>query len=271
MRATIIHETKHITAFGTRIKLGFPLEDLSWEEGMARNIEELYSRTFYGTQAKANTGYAASLQCDLRYNQPSNFQCFGRPLLMLRAMDNLYNYFGNPEQLTPLGRPFAGEGTFYGSAWSIERWANDLFGSSESQFLKNWMVNPTTGVLNLEAQNPGHTWEEMMGEWSLAMYLDDAPGWAPTNPHLQFLSWNLPDLFAGMAVDVPGLYPRANPFNPHLQTFGNFGPVSIDLTGGGLTYFEISGTQTARQLFEVRGFSGGDPPSTIRVAIARVH
>ena len=272
MRATVIHETKHITAFGTRLlTLGLPLEELAWEEGMARNAEELYARTFYGTQAKANTGYLASLHCDLRFNQPSNQQCFGRPLLMLRAIDNLYNYFGNPEQLTPLGRPFSGEGTFYGSAWSVERWANDLFGTSESQFLKDWMVSPVTGVLNLEARNPGHSWDEMMGEWSLAMYLDDAPGFSPTNPHLRFLSWNIPDLFTGMSADVPGLYARANPFNPHLQSFGNFGPTNVDLVGGGVTYFEISGGQSARQLFEIRGFTGGDPPPTIRVAIARVQ
>ena len=272
MRATIIHETKHITAFGTRLlTLGLPLEELAWEEGMARTAEELYARTFYGTQAKANTGYVASLYCDLRFNQLSNQQCFGRPLLMLRAIDNLYNYFGNSEQLTPLGRPFGGEGTFYGSAWSVERWANDLFGTSESQFLKDWMVSPVTGVLNLEARNPGHSWDEMMGEWSLAMYLDDASGFSPTNPHLRFLSWNIPDLFAGMSTDVPGLYARANPFNPHLQSFGNFGPTNVDLVGGGVAYFEIAGAQSTRQLFEIRSFTGGDPPSTIRVAIVRVQ
>ena len=272
MRATVIHEVKHITAFGTRLlALSLPLEELSWEEGMARTAEELYSRTFYGTQAKANTGYLASLYCDLRFNQPTNPTCFGRPQLMLRAIDNLYTYFGNTEQLTPLGRPFAGEGSFYGSAWSIERWANDLFGTSESQFLKDWMVSPVTGVQNLEARSPGLTWEVMMGEWSLAMYQYDAAGFSPTNPHLRFLSWNIPDLFAGLSVDVPSLYARRNPFNPHLQSFGNFGPTTVILNGGGVSYFEINGAQSARQLFEIRSFTGGDPPSTIRVAIARVQ
>ena len=272
MRATVIHEVKHITAFGTRLlTLNLPLEELSWEEGMARNAEELYSRTFYGTAAKGNTGYLASLYCDLRFKQSTDPTCFGRPQLMLRAIDNLYTYFGNTEQLTPLGRPFGGEGSFYGSAWSIERWANDLFGTSESQFLKDWMVSPVTGVQNLEARNPGHSWEEMMGEWSLAMYQYDASGFSPTNPHLRFLSWNIPDLFAGLSVDVSSLYGRRNPFNPHLQSFGNFGPTTVILNGGGVSYFEINGTQSARQLFEIRGFAGGDPPSTIRVAIARVQ
>ncbi len=272
IRATVIHEVKHITAFGTRLlTLSLPLEELSWEEGMARNAEELYSRTFYGTAAKANTGYLASLYCDLRFTQSTNQACFGRPLLMLRAIDNLYTYFGNTEQLTPLGRPFGGESSFYGSAWSIERWANDLFGTSESQFLKDWTVSPVTGVQNLEARNPGHSWEEMMGEWSLAMYQYDAAGFSPTNPHLRFLSWNIPDLFAGLSVDVPSLYPRRNPFNPHLQSFGNFGPTTVILNGGGVSYFELNGTQSARQLFEIRSFTGGDPPSTIRVAIARVQ
>ena len=47
IRPTIVHEVKHISAYAGRTLNGLTLEDLAWEEGMARNAEELYARTFY--------------------------------------------------------------------------------------------------------------------------------------------------------------------------------------------------------------------------------
>lgn len=280
IRATVIHEVKHITAFGERISRNLPFEELSWEEGMARNIEELYARTFYGTAQRGNVTYQQSLYCDVRYTTASLPQCLNRPLLMLRHFDNLYNYANNAELLTPLGRPFAGDATFYGTAWSVERWANDQFGASESQFLKDFTVSPATGPQNIEART-GRPWEESLGEWSLAMYLGGhADFTSANNPRIAFPGYNLTDIYAGMCADLgpctnPGnpqqLYPKANPFSPRLVTFGNFTSTIGSLVGGGVSYFELSGTQTAKQLIEIRSFAGGDPPSTVRVAIVRLQ
>jgi Bacterial Ig-like domain (group 2) len=278
MRPTLIHEVKHITAFGERIAHNLPLEDLSWEEGMARNAEELYARTFYGTQAKQNTGYAASIGCDVQYANAAS-PCANRPLLMLRHFDALYTYLGAPEIVSMLGRTYATDYTFYASAWSVERWANDIFGTSDSQFLKNWTLSSVTGVANLEAQT-GQPWEQSLGEWSLAMYTDQMPGFTPVSPHLQFLSWNLPDIWAGMCADLgpctnpnnpSQLYPRNTPFNPVFEAFGNFTVSLTTLEGGSFTLFDISGAQLARQLIEIKSTSGGDPPSTVRVAIVRIQ
>lgn len=277
MRATIIHEVKHITSFAERTARGLPFEDASWEEGMARNAEELYARTFYGTQARQNTGYNASIGCDLRFTSTVP-PCANRPVLMMRHFDGLESFFAFPELYSPLGRTFTADQTIYASAWSIERWANDQFATSESQFLKDFTVNAAIGVQNLEART-GRPWEEMLGEWSLGMYLDDEPGFTPVNTHLMMPSWNLPDIWRGLCNDLGPCanpnnpmqsYPRASPFQPHPLSFGAF-TVGESIVGGSFSIFELTGPQTGTQVIELRSQSGGDPPPTIRLAIVRVQ
>jgi hypothetical protein len=278
MRPTVVHEVKHITAFVQRISRNLTLEDLSWEEGMARNAEELYARTFYGTQAKQNTGYAASVGCDVLYTV-SPGPCANRPLLMLRHFDALYTYLGSPELVSMLGRAYAQDFTFYASAWSMQRWANDLFGTNESQFLKDWTVSPVTGVANFEART-GQPWEVSLGEWSLAMFVDDLPNFTPANPHLRFPSWNLHDIWLGMCSDLgpcsdpnnpTQIYPSGTPFNPRQVTYGNFSVNVTTLEGGAFAMFNLSGVQSAKQLIELRSPNGGDPPGTVRIAIVRIQ
>ena len=88
---------------------------------------------------------------------------------MLRHFDALYAYLASPEIVSMLGRVSPTDFTFYASAWSVERWANDIFSTSEGQFLKDWTVSSVTGVANLEARTGGQPWEQSLGEWSLAM------------------------------------------------------------------------------------------------------
>jgi hypothetical protein len=169
-----------------------------------------------------------------------------------------------------LGPAFSGDFTFYASAWAVERWANDIFSTSESQFLKDWTSSVPTGVLNLEART-GQSWEQSLGEWSLAMYTGSIPGFVPVNPHLRFPSWNLPDIWQGMNGAFPASYPAPNPFNPHFEAYGNFSVTLSALPGGGFTIFDLSGTQPSRQLIQLQSVTGGDPPPTIRIAIVRIQ
>jgi uncharacterized protein YjdB len=269
IRPTIVHEVKHIAAYAERMLNGLTLEDLSWEEGMARNAEELYARTFYNNAlAKQNIGYAASIGCDIQFKTGPP-PCADRPDLMLRHFDALYSYFQSPGGVSMLGPTFAEDVTFYASAWAVERWANDIFSTSESQFLKGWTLSNVTGVANLEART-GQPWEQSLGEWSLAMYAGSIPGFVPANPHLRFPSWNLPDIWQGMNTDLRSIYPAPNPFNPRFETYGDFS-ANLTLQGGGFTILDLSGPQPAKQLIQLQSVNGGDPPGTIRIAIVRIQ
>ncbi len=278
IRPTVMHEVKHIATFAQRISKNLALEDQSWEEGMARNAEELYARSLYGTGAKQNTGYAATIGCDVRFGSAPP-PCANRPLLMLRHFDGMYTYLAAPDLVSMLGKTYATDQTYYASAWAVERWANDLFSTSEAQFLKDFTLSSVTGVANLEART-GQSWEQTLGEWSLAMYVDDLPGFTPANPHLQFLSWNLHDIWLGMCTDLgpcanpnntSQLYPSSSPFNARRISYGNFNVTVTTLQGGAFSLFDLSGSQSAKQLIELRSVNGGDPPSTVRIAIVRIQ
>jgi hypothetical protein len=214
--------------------------------------------------------------CDLHLSTAP--QCAGFPVLMLRHFDGLYQFLQTPEFLTVLGRASPSDFTFYGTAWSIVRWLMDQYATSESTFMSQLVQSPLTGVANLEARVPGHPWEEIFGEWALALFTDDYPGVTFANPRLKFPSWNVRDEFQGMCNDLGScsanststLYPLAYPLAARPTSFGAFDTQVSFLNSGTFTSWLLSGPQLAPQLLALRGFSGGDPPAQIRVAIVRV-
>ena len=283
MRATVVHEVKHIAAFAERRARGLSLDpllnDIAWEEGMARIAEELYARTFYQAGPRADLRYAATIGCDLTF-QNVGAPCQDRPVLMQRHFEALFGALAASQTLSPLGRSSTTDVSFYASAWSLLRWAADHYSTSEALFLSTLTLSSTTGVAALEARTPGHGWEELLGEWSLAMYLDNLPGFTPENARLAFPSWNLRNVFYGLCADLGPCttptnaatpYPRPIPQQPRALSFGNFSATMTGIVGGGYALFEIGGTQTARQLLELKSPSGADAPPTVRIAIVRVQ
>jgi hypothetical protein len=279
IRSTIIHEAKHITAFGERITRNLGFEELWVEEGTARHAEELFARGIYGVPWKGNTGYLNSVYCDVRPASASAPQCAGRPVLMLRHFDALYQYLQGPEQFSVVGRVAPGDATFYASAWSIIRWAIDHYATTEAAFLSGMVQGSLTGVPSLEART-GRSWEEMFGEWALTLYADDYPGVTFANTRLRFPTWNLRDEFHGMCVDfgpcqnagnVSNIYPLEFPLVPRPLSFGTFADTVNFLNAATFTMRSLNGAQSVPQLLEVRGIGVGDPPPQLRIAIMRVQ
>ena len=279
IRSTIIHESKHLTAFGERFARNLDFEELWLEEGTARHAEEQYARGIYGVAWKGNTDYLHSVYCDVRPANPSAPQCAGRPVLMLRHFDALYQYLQGPEQYAMIGRVAPGDATFYATAWSMVRWAMDHYATTESAFLSAMVQGAQVGVANLEART-GRSWEEMFGEWALTMYADDYPGVTFANPRVRFPTWNLRDEFRGLCVDfgpcqnsgnVQNVYPLEYPLVPRPLSFGNFADTVNFLNAATFTMRSLNGTQLVPQLLEVRGIGVGDPPPQLRIAILRVQ
>lgn len=277
IRGTIIHEVKHITSFAWRLSQNTAFEELWLEEGTARHAEEQLARALEGTTWKGNADYRSSLYCEIR---PEDATCGGRPILMLRHFDNLYQYLQAPDIYTMFGRTGIADATFYGTSWSIVRWMIDHYATSESSFLLPLVQSTKSGVANLEARVSGHIWEEMYGEWALALYADDYPGVTFANGRLKFSSWNTRDVFAGLCADLgpctnpastKNLYPVAYPFTPRRVPFGAFSTTVSALAAGSFSSWLISGSQAAPQLLDLRGAAGGDPPGQVRLAIVRIQ
>lgn len=265
IRATLVHEAKHITSFAERFSRGAAFEESWLEEGTALHAEELWSRGPYGSAWKGNTAYATSLYCDVRQ---ALAECADRPFVMLGHFTLLYDYLASVETLTPLGRSGAGDYSYYGSAWAFVRWVIDQHAASDAAFLKPLVQGTATGLENVALQT-GRPFAELIGDWSLAMAVDDYPNVSVARRELAFPSWQTRDIFESMSRDYQG-FPRAVPLATRPVTFGSFSG-DVTLRGGTAAIFELSGTQTATQLLELRSILGGAPPANIRIAVVRVQ
>jgi hypothetical protein len=273
MRATTLHEVKHITSFGERIARagsGGPVWEESWlEESTARVAEEMYGRTQFGYAQQGNTGYRASVQCEL---QPGvGAECPGKPMVMWKHFSALLDYYAATETLTPLGRGTPTDWSFYASGWLLVRWAADQHAGTESAFFRALTQETSLrGVANLQART-GRAWPEMLAEWTLATAVDDLPGFAPANTRLRHPSWNTRDIFAGLNRSYPTSFPRPFPLATRPVGFGSWVAEVPGVRAGSAAFFELSGTATGPQALELRGAGGAALPPTLRMAIVRVQ
>jgi hypothetical protein len=251
------------------------LEDVWLEEGTAMLSEELFSRTITGAQWKGNTPYGSAsapnfLYCEVR--RPGTNGCSSdSPRIMLDHFAWLYDYYSDVENRTMLGS-VNGDGSFYGSAWLFVRWLIDQY-SSDPVFLKALVAEPhLTGVSNIVAR-AGRPFDELLGDFTLALALDDRPGFAPGRTQLTEPSWNIYDNFAGLSADFSsqGFFVNPAPLRTHPFGFGDFSADVQILRPGTAAFFEISGTQAAKQLIDLHSLGGGAADPALRVGIVRVE
>ncbi|HUQ20591.1 MAG TPA: Ig-like domain-containing protein [Gemmatimonadaceae bacterium] len=267
--STIIHEAKHLTSFATKLAQpgfpgGTPPEDGWLEESSAEIAQELLDRVDFSFSPKTNVDYASTIAKEVR---PSS----GLPMNMLNAFGWLYKYVANSEGLSVVGSTAPGDVTFYGSGWAFLRWAIDTYATSEPAFLTAMTGDVSHfGMANIE-NITGKSFPQLLSEYSLALVLDDYPGFTPTDSRYSFPSWNLRQVFAGLNADFQSSFPSVAPLNMHSNAFGKFSFDVSSVRGGGFSVLELSGTQTSRQLLEFKGSNGGSLPGALRVNIVRVQ
>ena len=283
VRSTVIHESKHIASMAARVANAAPAYEASWlEEATARHAEELWAReVVYDLPWKGNSGYGSSdspvnLYCDAR--PAGRPECEANPrgpaAIMQRHFASLYTLrFGqNGRLLSPFGAtPSDNASYFYAVGWSLIRYAIDHHGVSEADFLTALTQSTDSGATNL-AQRTGVTTDRLLGGWALALAVDDYPGLTDPSPETQMPTWDLRSIFAGLNEDFPGIYSLAYPNQPTNLSFGSFGPTNVTtLYGGGVLWYQMSGTQTKPQLLRLLGNGGTALGNTVRLAVARVQ
>lgn len=281
VRATFIHESKHVASQAARAAKDAPYE-VGWlEEGTARIAEELWARkSIYDVPWKGNTGYGSAasprgIYCDVR---PGWSECAGprQPAsAMQRHFSTLHTflYAANSRLLSPFGATASDSGSYYYAiSWSLIRYAIDRYGASDADFLTALTDSTSTGAANL-VERSGVPLERLLGGWALALAVDDYPGMTTPSADVQIPTWNFRGIYAGLHSDFPGTYPMAypGPVGPDLS-FGSLAPGDVTaLRGGGVQLYHLSGTETQAQLLRLQGNGGGAPPPTLRLAIVRVQ
>lgn len=275
MRATFIHEVKHISSNANRFANGASSLEVLWlEEATAHIAEELWARQLFGYAQNDNVQYDPNVRCEVNINDAS---CEGAPLAVFSNFVFLYDYLVENESRTPLGPAPAGsnDATFRGSGWLLTRWAIDHSGSAEDAFLTALNMETTlVGTENI-ADKVGRPWEAILADWSLANAADDDPNATVSRAELTHPSWDTRDVFSGMNSDFcssQNFFCQSPPLSPRALSFGDFlESVSGGVPGGTAAVFEISGSQGAKQLLELRASGGGAPPSSLRIAVVRVE
>ena len=271
-RTVIIHEAKHLVAYAHRFQRanGAPvasdLEDSWLEEAGAMVAEELWARTVYGYAQRSNATYRASLYCEVR---PSGWPECGpdvKPRAMFDHFGFLYEYQLEIERRTPLGQTDSDDFSWYGSSWSLLRHAIDHSGVAEDVFLKTLTQEVSIhGVQNLQARS-GIAFPDLVTDWTLTLALDDRPGFTASRPQLTQPSWNLNNIFAGLFADFGNQGILQNPMAVRNVPFGNFAVNVAALRGGTMAVFEITGTQSGRQMLELRTTT----PGNLRLTFVRL-
>lgn len=276
IRSTIAHELKHIVSFAGRIVRNQPLEEPWLEEATARHAEELFARARLGFTATADIGYAA-LDCEVRVLR-GDADCADTPRTMLPHFEGLWDFLNTPAALSPLGPVTLGDVSFYGSGWSLTRWAIDHAGRSEDLVLSQLMASGLSGVANLEAR-VGRSWDDMLARWSLAL-IAESRGTVAVDPTLRFPSWNLANAFGGLCTHIGqcGAGPRGErfsrpqPIRTIAASAAAFSLTLPEIVPGGFAAIDVApGGAGTRRLLRLRGTTTSFLPPNTRLAILRIE
>ncbi|HKY98121.1 MAG TPA: IPT/TIG domain-containing protein, partial [Gemmatimonadaceae bacterium] len=284
IRATFIHESKHVASMSARVNNNAAFFEAPWlEEGSARMAEEMWAReAVYNIPWKGNYGYGSSsdpknIYCDVR---PGFAECMTNtraPVSILqRHFSSMYTAMlaQNGRLLSPFGATASDNASYwYAMSWSLIRYAIDQYGASDAAFLTALTNSTATGTDNLTAR-AGVSLSQLLGGWALSLAADDYPGLASPAGISQNKTWNLRNIYQGFNADFSGggQFTSVYPAIPVPVTFGSFNTAAITtMRGGGVLWYEFSGTQTANQLLRLQSNLGGAPSSDLRVAIVRVQ
>lgn len=281
VRSTFIHEAKHSTAFSSRVSKGAGFEAAWLEEGSARMSEEMWGReTVYNIGWKTDYGYGSAgdpknIYCDVR---PTTAACLTNTRAPVNNMNRHFNslytemFSTNARLLSPFGAtPSDNASYYYANSWSLIRYAIDQYGASDAAFLTALTGSTSSGATNLTTQ-AGVSLAQLMGGWALSFAADNYPGLASPAGITQNKTWNLRNIMQGYFNDFgAGSYPLAWPVTPAQLSFGGVSLAPNGVYGGGILWYQISGTQTARQLLRLTSTTGGTVSSNFRVAVVRVQ
>lgn len=249
---TLAHEFQHMISYHQHVLLRHgPVEDNWLNEGLSHLAEELAGRRVPNDHCVAN-------------------DCLSQ--FAFNDVSNAYQYLFDPERwFSVFPSNSTGRSAERGAAWLLVRWVIDQYGGSDG-FTRSLVATRQTGGASLAAVT-GTAFESLLGEWHLANYLDDLPGFAPANPRLQYKTWNWRTVFPSLRAQYPAQYSRFFPLVPD-SAAGDYDRDGT-LRGGSGRYLRLTLAAGARPIdLRLTDPAGAGPVAArleARVAIARIR
>lgn len=255
MRATLVHETKHLASYAERIARGTGFEEPWLEEATARLAEELYARTFIATGSSTTLGYEETVGCELRH-------CDERPLVMFKHFSALHDWLRNVDRVSALGATQL-TAMHYASGWSFVRWALDYSGNERSTLRGLTTGAQGSGLEGLAALT-GMKSADMVTQWmsDLAANVEGAEAVGRS-------TWNAAAVLRGMAQELPGAY-HANPLRATRLSLGETVTASQDVLPLSTRYIAVDGAHRISQLLTLEP-SAAAGQAGLRLVLRRIQ
>ena len=245
---TFIHEFQHMISFNQHVLLrGGNGEDTWLNEGLSHFAEELGGRL------------VPDQECPVTGSCATEFLGGGDVV-------NAFAYLASPEDFF-LIEPGNSTGKLEerGANWLFVRWLADHFATDTilgTELTRALDATNQTGSTNVTART-GVDFGTLVGEWQLANYLDDLPGFTEPTGRLRYKSWN----FRAVADSNNELYP----LQPD-STDGTAYDHSGTLRAGSGHHVLVAQQPGAGSVdLRLTNSTGGALPSTVQARIALVR
>ena len=225
--ATFIHEFQHMISYNQHVLVRRGSAEDTWlNEGLSHFAEELGGRQ------------VPDIEC------PNSISCFNE-YIASGDLANAFEYLTSPEDFF-LIEPRDSTGTLpeRGANWLFVRWLADHFAADTllgTDLTRRLDATAQTGGSNVEAET-GENFSKLVGEWQLANYLDDLPGFAEPTGRLRYRTWNFrqqaaadgipyplaPDSTSGVDYSHSGVLRAGS--GRHVRVVQAAGAASVDLT-----------------------------------------
>ncbi|MBA3658355.1 MAG: hypothetical protein H0W67_02035 [Gemmatimonadales bacterium] len=250
-----IHEFQHMISFNQHVLIRKSASEDTWlNEGLSHFAEELGGR-------KIPDALCANNDCLTQFAAGN--------------LDNAYNYLRDPEA-SYLIEPGNSSGTLEerGANWLFVRWLADHFDTDSlgANLTKSLLGTTRIGAANIEAVTR-QSFPTLVGEWQLANYLDNLPGFTPGNDLLQYPSWNFRAVFASFNQQLPAFFPEKYPLIPDTVTSAAYIRAGTLRAGSG-PFVLVRQDPSAGSVDLTLTNGAGQPPAAAvapRIAVVRIR
>ena len=248
--ATFIHEFQHMISFNQHVLVrGGSAEDTWLNEGLSHFAEELGGRKIPDTE------------CPVSGSCASDFLSMG-------DLPNAFGYLASPEDFFMI-EPGSSSGGLEerGANWLFVRWLVDQFATDTilgTDLTRRIDETNMVGASNVVAQT-GDDFSTLVGQWQLANYLDDLPGFTASSPRLRYKSWNFREVADSNAIPFP-LVPDSTDGTGYTHT-------GVLRAGSGHHVLVVQPSNGGIVDLQLKSQTGGAVLSTVepRIGLVRIH
>jgi hypothetical protein len=252
-----IHEFQHMINFNQHVLVRPGTSEDTWlNEGLSHFAEELGGR-----QVPDNFCQPAFAQCEDEF--------------IGGDIDDAYQYLDDPES-NFLIEPGSSSGTLpeRGANWLFVRWLADHFAATQplgTELTRALVATDKVGATNVSAVT-GEDFSTLVGQWQLANYLDDLPGFTPASDRLQYSSFNFRSTY--LLNFNNGVFTKPYPLTPDTALDGAYNRTGVLRAGSGRHLLVVQSAGSGEASLVLKDGGGATPVSSAvkpRIAIVRVR